>query len=85
VIDQGPGIPLEQAERIFQPDIRLEDSATPASAEGRGFGLHIAKGIVEAHGGRIWVESPACGGARFCVHMPLTAKEEPATPDQAED
>lgn len=84
VRDRGPGIPLEQAERIFQPDIRLGDAEIPASAEGRGFGLHIAKAIVEAHGGRVWVEPPEGGGARFCVHLPLTATEESTTPDQAQ-
>jgi two-component system, sensor histidine kinase and response regulator len=78
VHDQGPGIPEEQAKRIFQPDVRLDDEAAPTAAEGRGFGLHIAKGIVEAHGGRIWVES-SDGGARFCVLLPLTVVNESAT------
>ena len=79
VHDHGPGIPDEQAERIFQPAVRLDDDA----AEGRGFGLHIAKGIVEAHGGRIWVE-PSDAGARFCMLLPITAADESAPPGLAE-
>jgi signal transduction histidine kinase len=83
VHDQGPGIPEEQAERIFQADVRLDDDTAPSPAEGRGFGLHIAKGIVEAHGGRIWVESSGAG-ARFCVLLPLTPVDEPATPNSVQ-
>jgi signal transduction histidine kinase len=81
VHDRGPGIPPEQAERIFQPGIRLGDDTVATPAEGRGFGLHIAKGIVEAHGGRIWIESPADAGARFCVLLPTTGVDESARPD----
>jgi two-component system, sensor histidine kinase and response regulator len=81
VLDRGPGIPPDQVERIFQPDIRLGDTEALDSTEGHGFGLHIAKGIVEAHGGRIWVESAEGGGARFCVQMPLSDQAESAAPD----
>jgi signal transduction histidine kinase len=78
VHDQGPGVPLEHAERIFQPGSRLEDEVAAVLAEGRGFGLHIAKGIVEAHGGRIWLDSFADVGARFCVALPVAPVDEAA-------
>jgi two-component system sensor histidine kinase/response regulator len=84
VHDRGPGIPPEQAERIFQPGSRLGDKAGATPTEGRGFGLHIAKGIVDAHGGRIWVESPADAGARFCVLLPITGVAESAGPGPAQ-
>ena len=81
VRDQGPGVPPEHAERIFQPGSSPEMTSRPdSSTEGRGFGLHIAKGIVEAHGGRIWVET-SDAGARFCVILPLTRRRESAAPD----
>jgi len=83
VRDRGPGIPPDQAERIFRPGSRLGDDGGAASAEGRGLGLHIAKGIVEAHGGRIWVESAAGAGATFCILLPLAPIDEAAAPDPA--
>lgn len=73
-----------QVERIFQPGSRLGDTAGATLTEGRGFGLHIAKGIVEAHGGRIWVESPADAGARFCVLLPITGVAELAGPERTQ-
>jgi signal transduction histidine kinase len=56
VTDQGPGIPSEQLPRLFQ---RFYRSSGGGQGEGLGLGLYIAKGLVEAHGGRIWAESPA--------------------------
>ena len=55
VIDRGPGIAAEDQERIFEPFYRAEASGRRTS--GFGLGLAIAKGFVEANGGRIWVES----------------------------
>ena len=54
--DHGPGIPPESQELVFQPHQRLQ-SEPNGSATGAGLGLHIARAIVEAHGGRIWVDN----------------------------
>jgi two-component system, sensor histidine kinase and response regulator len=67
VSDEGPGIPAQQAEMIFQPGQRFDNGG----ANGAGLGLHIARGIAEAHGGEIWVESEPGRGATFHVSLPL--------------
>jgi len=66
VSDNGPGIPADFQASIFQPFKRLHGREIP----GAGLGLAIARKIVEAHGGRIWVESRPGDGAsfRFSVH-----------------
>lgn len=72
VEDEGPGIPAEQREAVFVPGVRLA-SDDGGESNGTGLGLFIAKGIVEAHGGRIWVDSGASSqGAVFSVSLPLT-------------
>jgi signal transduction histidine kinase len=71
VSDHGPGIPPELAESVFEPGRRLAPAAGGAPSEGLGFGLHIVRGIVEAHGGRIWVEPGSGPGATLCVSLPL--------------
>jgi K+-sensing histidine kinase KdpD len=64
VSDHGLGIPRHQWDRIFRPYQRAEGPASHAVA-GNGLGLAICKGIVEAHGGRIWVESEPNAGSTF--------------------
>lgn len=54
VIDQGPGVPDDQVERIFERFYQVDSSRS--GSEGTGLGLAICKHIVEAHGGRIWAE-----------------------------
>ncbi|MBM2810560.1 MAG: multi-sensor signal transduction histidine kinase [Chloroflexi bacterium] len=64
VSDAGVGIPRHQWDRIFRPFHRAGEASTAAVA-GSGLGLAISKGIVEAHGGRIWVESEPGIGTTF--------------------
>jgi len=75
VRDHGPGVPVEQRERIFARFQRAEAPAArtagqPAGVHGLGLGLYIAREIVEAHGGRLTVGSPPDGGAAFEVELP---------------
>jgi two-component system sensor histidine kinase KdpD len=68
VADRGPGLPAGSEERIFEKFYR---SGT-APGRGAGLGLAIAKGIVEAHGGRIWAHTLPEGGAAFFFSLPIT-------------
>lgn len=72
VDDRGPGIPPGEAERIFErfyrgPVARGSRGAPP----GTGLGLSIARALVEAHGGRLWVEARPGGGSRFTATWPV--------------
>jgi DNA-binding response OmpR family regulator len=73
VRDQGQGIPKEKQHNLFKKFARLhEDEGRKLS--GSGLGLAICKGIVEAHGGRIWVQSAGEGkGATFSFTLPITS------------
>lgn len=74
VRDTGLGIPPQYHEKIFEKFTQVKgDGAVPAG--GAGLGLAIAKDIVEAHGGRIWVESEEGKGAKFTFTLPLRQKE----------
>jgi signal transduction histidine kinase len=67
VADTGPGIPAEHLDHVFDRYWQAKSTAKL----GTGLGLSIAKGIVEAHGGRIWVESSPGSGAEFNFTLPL--------------
>jgi signal transduction histidine kinase len=67
VADSGPGIPKENLSDIFNPYWQAKRTARL----GAGLGLPIAKGIVESHGGRIWVESEPGAGTRFFFTLPV--------------
>ena len=74
VVDDGPGIPQLQLERVFEPFHRVGGTRAP----GAGLGLAIVRQVVVAHGGRVWVESQPGQGACFRFTLPL----EPATNPQ---
>lgn len=67
IADTGPGIPPEDRQRIFDPFVRLENHRT---VKGSGLGLAFCKLAVEAHGGKIWVESQPGEGSQFIFTIP---------------
>jgi signal transduction histidine kinase len=68
VVDNGPGVPAELRDRVFEPTFRLaRDHAVP----GKGLGLAVCREVVHLHRGRIFVEEAAVGGAAFVVRLPL--------------
>ncbi len=70
VIDTGPGIPIDEREKIFEKFHQLSDLHTRQEG-GSGLGLSISKSIVEAHGGRIWVHSQEGKGSDFRFILPI--------------
>ena len=64
VVDNGPGITAEVAERLFHP-------LTTSKTDGLGLGLSISASIVEAHGGRIWLQTGKAGATEFRFSLPL--------------
>jgi two-component system, OmpR family, sensor histidine kinase KdpD len=73
VEDRGPGLPPGPAERLFEPFVR---GAAGSSEGGSGLGLAIARGLVDAHGGRIWAEDRHGGGARVAFSLPVATMPE---------
>jgi signal transduction histidine kinase len=69
VTDEGIGIPVEEQGRIFERFYRVDDALSRRTA-GSGLGLYLAKAVVEAHGGKIWVESTPGRGASFSFSLP---------------
>jgi two-component system sensor histidine kinase KdpD len=68
VIDQGPGIPPSERDRVFEPFQRLGDGAG-SDAHGVGLGLAVARGLVEANGGELRVEDTPGGGATIVFRL----------------
>ena len=76
VEDQGPGIPSHMRERVFERFYRVTSNGAAGGRGGIGMGLAIAKGIVEAHSGRIWIEDGTAGrGARIIFTVPVGDEE----------
>jgi two-component system sensor histidine kinase KdpD len=75
VADRGPGLTPGDEERIFEKFYRARNGRAEATAaeRGVGLGLTICRGIIDAHGGRIWAENRADGGAVFRFALPLGA------------
>ncbi len=70
VEDQGPGIPVEDRERVWRKFVRLERDRETHEA-GAGIGLAVVGELVALHGGRAWVEEGSRGGCRFVVLFPI--------------
>lgn len=79
VADRGPGLPTGEEARIFEKFYRLQ----PDREGGVGLGLTICRGIVEAHGGRIWAENRAGRGALFRFTIPLIEHQPAAHPESS--
>ncbi|WP_081838685.1 ATP-binding protein [Thermogemmatispora carboxidivorans] len=88
VADRGPGIPSADLERIFDKFYRVRRAGGPGSGSGRasgtGLGLAVCKGLIEAHGGRIWAENRQGGGAIFHFTLPLSDQEQESAGEQAD-
>jgi signal transduction histidine kinase len=78
VSDHGVGITPEQAEHLFERFYRV-DSSLARTTKGVGLGLFICRSLVEAHGGRIWVESTPGQGSTFSFTLPTLASTERGT------
>lgn len=73
VTDTGKGIGLENLEKVFDRFYRVADKSGPES--GIGLGLSICRGIIETHGGKIWVQSEVGKGSTFSFELPIAEKE----------
>ncbi len=80
VQDDGPGIPAEARERVFERFYRV-DKARSREQGGTGLGLAIVKHIVQSHGGRVWVESEPGRGSKFLLTLPAGGVELSAEPE----
>lgn len=79
VTDQGPGIlPSEQKKvfKAFQRGVKIENGVT----QGAGLGLAICKGLIEAHGGRIWIKKKTAKGTTVCFTLPILQGEVTENP-----
>ena len=75
VADRGPGIPPSDLEHVFDKFYRVS-GRTSERPTGSGLGLAVSRGLIDAHGGRIWVENREGGGAVFRFTLPLMEKRE---------
>jgi two-component system sensor histidine kinase KdpD len=80
VADRGPGIPPGEETRIFDKFYRID----PEREGGVGLGLTICRGIIEAHGGRIWVDARPGGGSIFRFTLMLEREQPAVLPERAE-
>lgn len=93
VFDQGPGIRAGEAERIFEPLYHAAARGEEARAPGTGLGLPVARRIAQAHGGRVFVESPPrtqpaasarhFTGSKFVLEIPVRPGAGPSPPTTA--
>jgi two-component system OmpR family sensor kinase len=83
VSDDGPGIPPELRERVFDRFVRGDGDRSGTT--GSGLGLAIVRAVTESHGGRVELHSNEDGGARFVVRIPLGQAPPPPPPPPAEE
>lgn len=80
VQDEGPGVPEELKERIFDKYAQLERDLGRRAADSRGLGLRFCRVVAEAHGGEIWVENVQPNGARFIVKLNTPSGDDHVVP-----
>jgi two-component system sensor histidine kinase KdpD len=80
IADRGPGLPSGEEQRIFDKFYR----AGPVREGGVGLGLTICRGIIEAHGGKIWAENRSGGGTVFRFTLPLEKTQPTIEPEKSE-
>jgi two-component system OmpR family sensor kinase len=80
VVDDGPGIPAEQREQIFDRFVRGDGPADTAISSGSGLGLAIVKAVATSHGGSVAVSESPQGGALFRIAVPLSPADREITP-----
>lgn len=73
VMNEGPGIPYEQLDKVFERFTRLDGEGTRAQ-KGSGLGLYIVRQIVELHGGKVWAESLAGSWAKISLSLPIESQ-----------
>lgn len=78
IVDNGPGIPADERDRVFERFYQIDEART--ARRGSGLGLAIAKHIVGAHGGRVWVEDSTLGGACLCLTLSVIQKPPESEP-----
>jgi signal transduction histidine kinase len=71
VVDDGPGIPEEMEDQVFDRFVRGDGPADTAGGGGSGLGLAIVRAVAESHGGSVSAGKSTYGGARFSVRLPL--------------
>ncbi len=77
VIDQGPGVPADERQSIFDRFVQIQQ-ASGSQRRGSGLGLNFCKLVVEAHGGSIWIEDNPQGGSIFAFTLPIATGDNPA-------
>lgn len=79
IADHGPGLPKGEEDRVFEKFYR----AAPDGRRGAGLGLAICRGVIQAHGGRIWAQNLPEGGVAFLFTLPLTEAPPASVPADA--
>jgi signal transduction histidine kinase len=81
VRDRGRGVPADEIGKLFQKFVQIHRSDDEKRAISTGLGLYICRGIVEAQGGRIWIDNEPGAGATFVFTVPVAERLAPSKRD----